>query len=120
MRYIFLILLLLLVSCAQVKPEPDSFDNAEQAINAAVAAGAEQYAPVELRFAREKLLEAQKGIEFKQYSKTWYLIEQAEINAELALEKSRSAVIRSQVTELTRENEILQEEFENTYGEDIN
>lgn len=120
MRYIFPVLLLMLVSCAQVKPEPGSFDNAEQAINAAVAAGAEQYAPVELRFAREKLLEAQKGIEFKQYNKTWYLIEQAEINAELALEKSRSAVIRSQVTELARENEILQEEFANTYGEDIN
>jgi len=120
MRYFFLVpCLLIFFSCSQVKPEPRSFENAEQAIDAAVTAGAEQYAPVELRFAREKLLEAQKGIEYKQYDKSWYLIEEAEINAELALEKSRSAAIRSQVTELARKNEILREEFENTYGEEI-
>jgi len=121
MRYISLVLpALIVVSCAQLKPAPDSFENAEQAIDAAVAAGADQYAPVELRFAREKLEEAHKGIEFKQYEKSWYLIEQAEINAELALEKSRSAVIRSQVTELVRKNEILREEFANNYGEEVN
>ena len=121
MRFLCLVpLLLILVSCASVKPEPDSFENAEQAVNAAVTAGAEQYSPVELRFAREKLQEAHKGVENKQYDKTWYLIEQAEINAELAIEKSQSAVIRGQVTEMTRKNEILREEFENTYGEDFN
>jgi len=119
-HHLILPLLLTLVSCAQVKPEPNSFDNAEQAINAAVEAGAEQYAPVELRFAREKLQEAQKGVEFKQYDKSWYLIEQAEINAELALEKSRSATVRDEVAELARKNEILREEFENTYGEAVN
>jgi len=119
MRYFLLAPLLILISCAAPKPAPDSFDNAEQAIAAAVTAGAEQYAPVELRFAREKLEEAHKGVEFKQYDKTWYLIEQAEINAELALEKSRAAVIRGKVTELARENEILKEEFENNYGEAV-
>jgi len=121
MRYFFFLLTALIaVSCAQLKPAPDSFENAEQAIDTAMAAGAEQYAPVELRFAREKLQEAHKGIEYKQYEKAWYLIEQAEINAELALEKSRSAVIRSQVTELARKNEILREEFANNYGEEVN
>ena len=117
MRYYYLVLLPLLVSCAAPKPTPDSFANAEQAINVAVEAGAEQYAPVELRFAREKLEEAHKGVEFKQYDKTWYLIEQAEINAELALEKSRSAAIREKVTDLSRQNDILKEEFERSYGE---
>lgn len=118
MRNLFLIpLILILVSCATPKPPADSFANAEQAIDAAVAAGAEQHSPVELRFAREKLLEAHKGVEFKQYDKTLYLIDQAEINAELAIEKSRAAVIRGQVTELARDNQALREEFENTYGE---
>jgi Domain of unknown function (DUF4398) len=110
-------MLLILVACSSPKPQPDAFADAEEAIEAAVRADAEQYSPVELRFAREKLEEAHKGMEYKEYDKAIYLIEQAEINAELAIEKSRAAVLRGEVTELTRENEILREDFENTFGE---
>lgn len=110
-------LLFILVSCATVKPQADAFEDAEQAIDAAVSAGAEQNSPVELRFAREKLQEAHKGMEYKQYDKAFYLIEQAEINAELAVEKSRAAILRGEVTELGRENELLREDFESSFGE---
>ena len=48
----------------------------ELAVTDAIAAGAEEHSPVELRFAREKLAEAHKGMEFKQYDKSVYLIEQ--------------------------------------------
>jgi hypothetical protein len=108
----------LLASCATPKPAPDAFLHAEQAIEAAVRAGAEQHSPVELRFAREKLAEANKGMEVKQYDKSIFLIEQSEINSELAIEKSRAAVTRARVAELTRENEILKEDFKATFGED--
>ena len=119
MRYLLPVLLLFILgSCAAVKPPPDAFDNAEQAIKAAVTSGAEQYSPVELRFARDKLQQAHKGVELKQYDKALYLIEQSEINAELAIEKSRAAVLRNQVAELTQKNEILKEEIQNAYGED--
>jgi len=74
---------------------------------------------VELRFAREKLAEAHKGMEVKQYDKSIYLIEQSEINSELAIEKSRTALVRAKVSEQARENEILREDFESTYGEDF-
>jgi len=120
MRIVFtgsLLLLSLLASCATPKPPPDAFAVAEKSIDAAVRAGAEQHAPVELRFAREKLLEAQKGVEYKQYDKSFYLIEQSEINAELAIEKSRGAQVRAEVTALTRENEVLRQDFEATFGE---
>lgn len=119
MRYLLLPMCLILASCATPKPAPDAFANAEKAIQAAVQAGAEDSAPVELRFAREKLAEAHKGMEFKQYDKAIYLIEQAEINAELAIEKSRTAAIRARVTDLARQNEILREEYQNMYGEDF-
>lgn len=110
---------LLLAACAAPKPAPDAFVDAEQAINAAVEAGAEEHSPVELRFAREKLAEARKGMEVRQYDKSIVLIEQSEINSELAIEKSRAAVMRAKVADLIRENEILREEFESTYGEDF-
>ncbi len=122
MRYpanlLILALPALLASCVAPKPAPDAFLHAEQAIDAAVHAGAEQHSPVELRFAREKLAEANKGMELKQYDKSTFLIEQSEINSELAIEKCRTAVTRERVAELTRENDILKEDFKATFGED--
>jgi hypothetical protein len=116
---IFLSILLLLSACATTKPAPDAFASAENALEAAVEAGAEEHSPVELRFAREKLAEAHKGMEYKQFDKAIYLIDQSEINSELALEKTRAAIIRGKVTDLARENEILREDFESTFGEDF-
>jgi len=119
MRYLVPLLLLFLASCASPKPAPDAFNDAEEAMQAAINAGAEEHSPVELRFAQEKLDEANKGMEYKQYDKATYLIEQSEINSELAIEKSKTAIMRAKVTELARQNEILLEDFEATYGEDV-
>ena len=58
-------------------------------------------------------------MDFRQYDKAIYLIEQSEINSELAIEKSKTALVRAQVTENVRENEILREDYESTYGEDF-
>jgi len=120
MRNLVLILTVMLLSaCATPRPAPDAFTNAEQAIDTAVRAGAEEHSPVELRFAREKLAEARKGMEYKQYEKSIYLIEQSEINSQLAIEKTKAAIMRGKVTELARANEILREDFEFTFGEDF-
>jgi hypothetical protein len=118
-NFVVLPLLLLLTACASPKPSPDAFADAEQAIANAERVGAEEHSPVELRFAREKLNEAHKGMEYKQYDKALYLIEQSEINSELAIEKTRAAVKRGEVTVLAREIEILSEEFETNFGEDF-
>ena len=116
---VVVIFTILLASCTTVKPAPDAFNDAEEAIEAAIRAGAEEHSPVELRFAREKLAEAHKGMEVKQYDKSIYLIEQSEINSELAIEKSRTAETRARVSEKARENEILREDFKSTFGEDF-
>ncbi|MEE8495146.1 MAG: DUF4398 domain-containing protein [Xanthomonadales bacterium] len=115
----FLLILLLLFACTTTKPAADAFTSAARAIEAAVQVGAEEHSPVELRFAREKLAEAHKGMEYKQFDKAIYLIDQSEINSELALEKTRAAIIRGKVTDLARENEILREDFESVFGEEF-
>ena len=112
-----MVTLIVLASCASPKPKPEAFTSAEQGIDAAIRAGAEQHSPVELKFAREKLAEARQGMDLKQYDKALYLIEQSEINSELAIEKSRAAIVRSRVAELSEENERLRERFEETFGE---
>ena len=123
MRFLLLLLFLLpfLASCATPKPAPGAFDDAERRIQAAVDAGAEEYSPVELRFAREKLAQAhgRSDEEYNTAINPNYLIEQSEINAELAIEKSRAAEIRAKVTDLARQNEILREDFEATFGEGV-
>ena len=116
---VFLLILMLFSACATTKPAADAFTSAESAIQTAVQAGAEEHSPVELRFAREKLAEAHKGMEYKQFDKAIYLIDQSEINSELALAKTRAAIIRGKVTDLARENEILREEFEAIFGENF-
>jgi len=118
-KLVVVIFTLLLASCATPKPAPNSFNDAEEAIDAAVKAGAEEHSPVELRFAREKLAEANKGMEYKQFDKSIYLIDQSEINSELAIEKSRAAEVRIKVAEQARSNEILREDYESTFGEDF-
>ncbi len=111
-----LLLVPLLAACATTPPDPSAFTSAERAIEAAENAGAEELSPTELRFARERLQLAHTAVEKKKNAEALLAIEQAEINAELAIEKSRAAVERRKVNELRRANELLREQLEMTYG----
>jgi hypothetical protein len=113
----FLLAFLMVLSCASSQPGPDAFVSAERAILAAEKAGAEELAPVELRFANEKLASARLGMDQRKYAIANYLIEESEINSELAIEQSRAAQSRRKVNELRRSNEILREEMISTYGD---
>jgi len=118
-RLITIVLLSALAACTTVKPDPSAFVTAEQRIAAAERAGAEELAPVELRFAREKLESARRGMENGQYDVALWLIEESEINSELAIEKSRTALARRKANEQRRENEILREELRANYGDEF-
>ena len=115
--YISLICLVL-AACTTVRPDAQIFDAAEQAIQAAEAAGGDEFAPVEMRFAREKLASAKIGIEKEKYEVAVYLVEESEINAELAIEKSRTAKSRRQANELRKRNEELDEKMRATFGDE--
>ena len=116
---IALMLAAVLAACASARPDETTFADAERAIQAAERAGGDNYAPVEMRFAREKLAEAREGVEKRQYDVAWYLIEQAEINSELAIEKSRTGEERDRVARQRQLNDELATRFENEYGEDF-
>jgi hypothetical protein len=116
-RTVILLISVFLLSCATSQPGPGAFTSAERAIQAAERAGAAELAPVELRFAREKLASAHQGMEQKKYDIALYLVEESEINSELAIEQLRAAQSRRKVNELRRANELLQEELQATYGD---
>lgn len=108
----------LLSACASNPPSPEAFQAAERAIEAAERAGAEDLSPVELRFARERLAQAHEAVEKGKHEAALMAIERSEINAELAIEQSRTALERRRVNDLRRSNELLREELGNLYGED--
>jgi len=116
---LILFVCLVLSACATVHPSPDILVTAEKAIQAAEAAGGDEFAPVEMRFAREKLASARIGMEKQKYDVAIYLMEEAEINAELAIEKVRTARLRRQVNELRKTNEELDESLRATFGDEF-
>ena len=105
---LILIICLLLAACTATRPNPD-----------AESAGGDEFAPVEMRFAREKLASAKLGMEKQKYGVVVYLAEEAEINAELAIEKSRTAKSRRRVNELRKSNEELEESMRTTFGDEF-
>ncbi|MGA9575023.1 MAG: DUF4398 domain-containing protein [Lysobacterales bacterium] len=113
------LLCLILAACTTVRPDAAIFESAENALQVAEAAGGDEFAPVEMRFAREKLASAKKGLEKEKYQVSVYLVEESEINAELAIEKSRTAKLRRRVTELRKSNEELEARLHATYGEEF-
>jgi hypothetical protein len=120
MKPIFIsIVCLLLTACVTTQPGPDIFDTADEAISTAESVGGDELAPVEMRFAREKLASARLAMEKQKYSVVVYLVEEAEINAELAIEKSRTAKSRRKVNELRKSNEQLEASLRETFGDEF-
>lgn len=117
-KFLILIAAISLSSCVTAPPAgPEVFEPAERAIENAERAGAEELSPVELRFAREMLELAHALDANGKKAETMMAIERSEINAELAIEQSHTALERRKVNELRRANEVLQEELQTTYGE---
>jgi hypothetical protein len=116
---LIVITLLVLSACTTVKPGPEVTAQAERAIIAATDEGGGEFAPVEMRYAREKLASAKTSIEKQKYEVTIYLIEESEINSELAIEKSRAAKVRREASELRKSNEVLEAKLRDTFGADF-
>jgi len=113
------VVLLALTACTTIRPGPDAFVSAETGIAAAEKAGGDEFAPVEMRFAREKLESAHKGMDKQKYEVALYLVEQSEINSELAIEKSRAAKSRRRVNEQRKSNDELEIRLRDTFGDEF-
>ncbi|MEE4638413.1 MAG: DUF4398 domain-containing protein [Wenzhouxiangella sp.] len=114
-----LALLMLLAACATTPPDPRLLDNAEQAIEIALQAGAEEYAPLELRFARERLEAARFQLDNNQAAAAGRLADEAEIEAQLALARTRAAQARAELAQRQRELESLQADLIEAFGEEV-
>jgi hypothetical protein len=90
------LLLAALVSGCAIHPFPAAqLAESQAAIARAEKSGAAEYAPVELRSAREKLELTRRWIAAKDYEPARWLAEQALVDAELAQAKAMSARSRA-------------------------
>lgn len=103
-------MVVLLAGCASVPPPTESLTRASTAVNDAAQAKADDYAPLELRNAQQKLEQAQALAAQEDYDRAARLADEAAVDAELAAAKSRSAQVERAVEEVRESVRVLREE----------
>jgi hypothetical protein len=104
-------LVLMLVGCASTPAPLGLLDDAGRAVAAARDVRADDYAPVELGFAEEKLAAARAAMQERDYAAAQQLASQAELNGMLAAARSRAAAGRASVQAQSEENARLRREL---------
>jgi outer membrane PBP1 activator LpoA protein len=102
---------LLLAGCTNSRPQTEYVEYAEKAVRKAEHDGAADYAPLELRVAREKLNEVRAAVEAGDGRRAGDLAEQCSVDAELASEKARTAAVRERAARLRDSIKVLNEEI---------
>ncbi|MCK9564022.1 MAG: DUF4398 domain-containing protein [Bacteroidales bacterium] len=100
---------LFLAGCAG-NPPTTELAVATQAINAADTAGGTQYAPAEIRTARDKLAAAERAVADKEYDKARRLAQQAEWDARVAERKAQAEKVQRALQDARQGVEELREE----------
>jgi hypothetical protein len=101
----------LLAGCASTPPPTAELSSAEVAVNEATRGNAADFAPVELGFARDKLAAAQAASDARDFERARVVAAQAQVDAELALAKSRAAQARAEVQRRSEENSALRRDL---------
>ena len=100
-----------MAGCASTPPPLGLLEDAERAVSAAHDARADDYAPVELGFAEEKLAAARAALDARDNAGAQALALQAELNATLAEARSRAGARRAAVQRQSEENARLRSEL---------
>ena len=90
--------------CAETKPPVGQFDDAVHRVESARTAGAQTYAPLELRAAEERLSFARGAMKQKEYEDAARYADEAGAAADLAQAKARLGKARERVDARGREN----------------
>ena len=99
-----------LAGCAGTPPPTSQLAIAQQAVNSADTARSAEFAPLELRTAREKLLQAEQANLEEEYDRARYLAEQAEWDARVAERKAQAEKAKRGVDSAERGTQELREE----------
>jgi len=111
--------LLALSACATLPPDPTLLNNARAAISQAESIGAQEYSPLELRFARQRLDAAILALEADDIGQARRLADGAEIEAQLALARTQAALARSELADKQRALDELKTDLVDAFGDEV-
>ena len=100
-----------MAGCASVPPPTEQMAVARSAISNALGAGGEEYAPVEMRTAQEKMDRASRAMAKEEYETARRLATEAEADARLAEKMAQSAKARKAESVTQEDVRVLREEM---------
>jgi len=106
------IMVILLAGCSSMKtPATANVAVSNAAVNNASSAGGAEYAPLEMRSAREKMEQANLALKDKDYEKADGLAKAAEADAKLAQSKADTAKAQAAAAALQKDIQVLQDQI---------
>ncbi|WP_445369616.1 DUF4398 domain-containing protein [Methylomonas sp. BW4-1] len=104
--------LTIVAGCASLPPPTEQIAVSKAAVNRASSAGGNEYAPIPLKAAVEKMDAAERAMAQEDYLLARQLAEQAQVDAQLAAATARSAKAQKAARELQESNRVLREEID--------
>jgi hypothetical protein len=100
-----------MAGCASVPAPTEQIAVSKAAVANAVDAGGPEFASAEMRTAQEKLDRANQAMAAQDYERARWLAEQAQVDAQLAAAKARSAKAQKAAYALQEDSRVLREEL---------
>lgn len=107
-----LVTAILIVGCASMPAPTEQMAVSKAAVTSASSAGGNEFAPVELKSAMEKMDAAEQAMADKDYPRARQLAEEAQVDAQLAAATARSAKAQKAARELQEDNRVLRQEID--------
>lgn len=103
-----------IMGCASMPPPTEQIAVSKATISRAASEGGNEFAPVELKSATEKMNAAEQAMADEDYLKAKRLAEQAQVDAKLAETKAALAKAQLAVRSAEESDRILRQELERT------
>jgi Domain of unknown function (DUF4398) len=105
-------LAVVIAGCASIPHPTEQMAVSKAALANAVSAGGNEYAPVEMRTAQEKMDRANRAMEREDYENARWLAEEAQADARLAEKKAQSAKAEKAASAMQDAIRVLREEID--------
>lgn len=100
-----------LSACANAPIPSEQISLSTNAVNRAVAAGATEYAPAQMKTAQDKMFLMERAVGEKNYTQAKILAEQIEVDAALAERTARTAKTQKQLSDAQSGIQVLKQEM---------
>lgn len=103
---------LLITGCASIPAPTEQIAVSKVAVESANSAGGNEFAPVQLKSAMDKMDAAERAMTAEDYGLAKQLAEQAQVEAQLASATARSAKAQKAASALLEDNRVLRQELD--------